>query len=311
MTPPDTLKAFQQRMAAAVMAPLTSRQTMARRRPDGVRMEEEAAAFVKPSDRMTAFERLEIYNRQYWFRVLGSLGEDFPGLRAVLGRTRFDGLIRAYLDQCPSRSFTLRNLGSRLPVWLEANPQWIAPRGGLALDTARLEWAHIEAFDEAAAPPLGADDLRAVTGTTRLALQPHLRLLHLAYPVDRLLLGLRREPTRAGDAQAKAPGHRMVRRAPPCEPAETFLAVHRHDQNVHYKRLAPEAFRILQSLQGGAPLGDALEAFEPSAMAEAERPAFLRQAFHDWASFGWFVQPGAPREAADDRLFSGGTGARR
>jgi hypothetical protein len=295
MTPPDSLKAFQRRMAAAVMAPLTSRQTMARRRPDGVRMEEEAAALVKPNDRMSAFERLEIYNRQYWFRVLGSLGEDFPGLRAVLGRTRFDGLLRAYLAQCPSRSFSLRNLGSRLPAWLEANPHWIAPLGGLALDMARLEWAHIEAFDEAEAPALGAGDLGEVFATTRFALQPHLHLLRLEYPVDRLLLKLRRD--RVGEAAGPAAsGHRTVHRVPPCEPAETFLAVHRHDQSVYYKRLDPEAFRILRALGDGVPLGDALEALATSAMAEAERPAFLHQAFHDWASFGWFVQPTSPRE---------------
>jgi len=282
----DTLKALQQRMAAAVMAPLTSRETTARRRPDGVRMEREAAAFIKPNDRMTALERLEIYNRQYWFRVLGSLAEDFPGLRAVLGRTRFDSLSRAYLVECPSRSFTLRNLGSRLPAWLAEHPQWIEPRGRLALDTARLEWAHIEAFDEAAEPALTAGDLTLLGATTRLALQPHIRLLHLAYPVHQLLTGLHRDLDRAG-----CHGPRPVRRATASE-EETFLAVHRFDQTVFYKPLAAEAYRILRALQSGAPLGEALEAFEPSAMAEAGRADFLRQAFHDWASFGWFVRRG-------------------
>jgi hypothetical protein len=280
----DTLKALQQRMAAAVMAPLTSRETMARRRPDGMRMELEAAAFIKPNERLSALERLEIYNRQYWFRVLGCLAEDFPGLRAVLGRTRFDGLIRAYLTACPSRSFTLRNLGSRLPAWLAENPQWIDPRGRLALDTARLEWAHIEAFDEAAEPALTAGDLTGLGETTRLVLQPHIRLLHLAHPVHQLLVDLRRKLDRAG-----APG--QVRRAQVGE-EETFLAVHRFDQTVYYKPLVPEAYRILLALQGGAALGVALETFEASAMPEAERPGFLRQAFHDWASFGWFIRRG-------------------
>jgi len=290
MTGPDSLKAFQRRMAAAVMAPLTSRDSMVRRRPDGVRMEDEAAAFVKPNERLSAFERLEIYNRQYWLRVMASMAEDFPGLRAVLGRTRFDGLVRAYLVECPSRSYTLRNLGSHLPAWLEANPHWIAPRGQLALDTARLEWAHIEAFDEAEGPVLGADALAALGESTRLALQPHIRLLSLAHPVDRLLIKVRRDL-----AKGARPG--AVRRAP-CPPEAVLLAVHRHQETVYYKRLEPEAFRILLAIQSGAPLGEALEAgFETSAMAGAERPAFLQRAFHDWASFGWFVQPPAPAGA--------------
>jgi hypothetical protein len=285
MTEPGALKMFQRRMAAAVMSPLTARETMARRRPDGVRMEEEAAAFDKPNDRLSAFERLEIYNRQYWLRVVASLVEDFPGLRAILGRTRFDRLIRTYLTQCPSRSFTLRNLGSGLPAWLVANPQWIDPRGRLALDMVRLEWAHIEAFDGAERPAPVAPE---VAGSCRLALQPHIRLLHLAYPVDDLLIQVRRGLEGCAATQRK----RTVHRVPVLAPEELFLAVHRHDHSVYYKRLEPEAFRILAAIRSGAPLGAALEAgFQGSAMAEAERPAFLRAAFQGWASFGWFAQP--------------------
>jgi hypothetical protein len=285
------LKAFQQRMAAAVMAPLTSRGTMVRRHPGGAAAQD-PAAWVKPNDRMSSQERLEIYNRQYWLRVLASLGEDFPGLRAVAGRTRFDRLVRAYLVQCPSRSFTLRNLGSRLPDWLAANPRWAGPRSGLAIAMARLEWAHIEAFDQADLPLAVPAD---VTETARLALQPHLRLLALDYPVDDLLIEVRRRlPGRdAAGNSAVLPRHPQVRRVGATE-QPVFLAVHRHDHSVYYKRLRPEAFRILQALGGGAPLGAALEAgFEGSAMAEAERPGFLREAFHDWAGFGWFAQGGS------------------
>jgi hypothetical protein len=46
-----------------------------------------AASYFQPNDRLTSFERLEIYNRQYWFRLLESLHEDFPGLRAVLAKS--------------------------------------------------------------------------------------------------------------------------------------------------------------------------------------------------------------------------------
>ena len=38
-----------------------------------------AAAFIKPNDRLSSFERLEIYNCQYWFRVLDCLYDDYPG----------------------------------------------------------------------------------------------------------------------------------------------------------------------------------------------------------------------------------------
>jgi hypothetical protein len=77
--------------------------------------------FIKPNDRLTSFERLEIYNRQYWFRLRDCFYEDYPGLRAVLGDKQFERLADEYLAKNPSQSFTLRNLGSRLVKFLVAN----------------------------------------------------------------------------------------------------------------------------------------------------------------------------------------------
>ena len=85
-------------------------------------MNKVADSFIKPNDRLTSFERLEIYNRVYWFRVLDCLYDDYPGLRAVLGEERFMKLITAYLAKYPSASFTLRNLGSRLEKFIREQP---------------------------------------------------------------------------------------------------------------------------------------------------------------------------------------------
>jgi hypothetical protein len=295
MTGSSDLQGFQRRVAQAVMAPLTGRWTMARRRPDGTSAEAEAAALVKPNSRLTAFERLEIYNRQYWFRVMDNLEEDFTGLLAVLGRRRFEAMARAYLDECPSRSYTLRNLGSSLVPWLRAHPRWLEPRRELALDMAALEWAHIEAFDEAALPVLGPDALAGLGEDTRLRPQPHLRVLRLGHPVDDLLIEVRAQAERAdlaGNSALAARRHRLVRRTADREPEALFLAVHRSQDTVFYKRLAPEAGRLLQAIVDGAPLGQAIDAgFRDSAMPESDRPGFLREAFHSWAALGWFAQP--------------------
>src|ERR1700726_3396757 len=172
------LLSLQRRMAHAVMTPLTPSEGMRRVSPSGRPMREVAAEFIKPNDRLTSFERLEIYNRQYWFRVLSSMVEDFPGLRAVLGDRRFEAMSKAYLVDCPSRSFTLRNLGARLEGWLRQHPKWAGPKQELAVDIARVEWADIEAFDGKSEPPLRPEDLRADAGVQlKLKLQPYVRLL--------------------------------------------------------------------------------------------------------------------------------------
>src|SRR3974390_852371 len=108
------LMQLQRTMARAVMQPLPSSERMQRRSPDGRPMKHYASRFIKPNDRLTSFERLEIYNRQYWFRILSALAEDFEGLRTIVGDKAFEKLSIAYLLDCPSRSFTLRNLGARL-----------------------------------------------------------------------------------------------------------------------------------------------------------------------------------------------------
>ena len=70
-------------MAGVLFRPLTPQWGMQKRWTDGSRMDDVAAEFIKPNDRLSSFERLEIYNRQYWFRVLDCLWDDYPGLRAT------------------------------------------------------------------------------------------------------------------------------------------------------------------------------------------------------------------------------------
>src|SRR5262252_285082 len=134
------LKQLQKVMATALFRPLTADERMQSTWVDGRSMNKVADSFIKPNDRLTSFERLEIYNRVYWFRVLDCLYDDYPGLRAVLGEERFMKLITAYLAKYPSASFTLRNLGSRLEKFIREQPKWVAPRKEIALEMARFEW---------------------------------------------------------------------------------------------------------------------------------------------------------------------------
>jgi hypothetical protein len=290
------LMQLQRTMARAVMQPLTSSERMQRRAPDGTPMKRYASRFIKPNDRLTSFERLEIYNRQYWFRVLSALSEDYPGLRAVLGERRFDAMTKAYLFANPSRSFTLRNLSARMESWLRKNPKWAGANQNLALDIARLEWADIEAFDGKAEPALRTEDLTSSAGPRmRLTLQPYVRLLSFRYPVDDLLLEVRKEDDDTDFASNTFTEHRKrkrVRTVAKLKPGQIFLAVHRVDYSVYFRRLEPEEFSILTALRDGKTLGAAVEsAFRKSSVAPEERPAKVQNWFATWAALGWFCSP--------------------
>lgn len=289
---PTQLREIQQRMAACIMQPITRDERMRRRRTNGPSSQQEADAIIRPNDRLTSFERLEIYNRQYWFRLYTSFQEDFPGLQAVVGARRFERIMRDYLTDCPSTSFTLRNLGSRLTAWLVSHPQHTAPYSELALEMAQLEWAHIESFDNPARPPLTPDQMAAVGEDTVLHLQPHLRLVEAHAAIDDALIAVREDESASDSSVNNAStgfAARRTRRMRTMLREHLFIAVHRYENSVYYRRMDQEDFRLLEAIRNGATLDRAIDAaFVGSTMPEDDRPAHLQSAFSYFAGMGWF-----------------------
>lgn len=273
---------FQRTLAQAVMQPLTARDNMRRGNRDGV-------ALVKPNSRLTAFERLEIYSRSYWSRVLDAFSEDFPGVRALLGAKRFDLLRRTYMHDCPSRSFTLRDLGRHLVEWLAAHPALVGPNHAIAISMAKLEWAEIESFDGAEHERLTPEDIASLDPNSSLRLQPHLRLVEAAYAVDSLLLEIRESAKRhAGVPRALT--QKRIERAKSAHPVS--LAIHRFELVVHYKRLDGEMFRLLSSLSTGASIADAIGfAYSDSPLTAEECQQHIQNTFTLFAALGWFCKP--------------------
>jgi hypothetical protein len=283
---------LQRLMAGTVMQPLTAEGDMRPRWRDGQAMKKVASSFIKPNDRLTSFERLEIYNRQYWYRIKDCFFEDYPGLQAILGEDRFERLALAYLRECPSESYTLRNLGGRLVKFLEANPRWTRPLQKPARDMARLEWAHIEAFDNPAKPRWEVDSLLgADPSAIRLTLQPHLTLLQLGYELDDFLIklkhgdGLRSEASNAITKRRTKNQRRLKRQL---RPKTIFVAVHRHEDSVYYKRLQPGQFRLLSSFQSGATVAEAFETLVKFSESDVSQ---IKNWFETWAALGWFCKP--------------------
>jgi Putative DNA-binding domain len=280
-------------MAEDVMRPLTPDFKMQLLTPDGRPTHELADNYIKPNQLLSSFDRLEIYNRQYWFRVIGAVAEDFPALNALLGEKRFDRLILAYLRENPSTSFTLRNLGSKLPQWLEHHPEFTPNRRELMLDVARLEWAYVEAFDGVAFAPLTASDFSDLSAESRLFLQPHLQLLDLRYPVDELVLAVHREtgPSDIISNAASERKHVKRTRLPRMRRCAVPLAVHRYENSVYYRRIDHAAYVLLSQLQNGVPLGLALEAaFRNSTLSSVDQTAKIQEYFAHASQLGWFCK---------------------
>lgn len=262
--------------------------------------------YIKPNDRLKSIERLEIYSRSYWFRIIDSMYEDFPGLRAVLGQRAFDKVVRAYLADCPSKSYTLRDLGSRLGEWLAKHPSFAAGKLPVALDMIRVEWAHVEAWDREHRKELGPEDLIELGPTLPMALQPHVRLLELNYPVDELRIKASHaddEHEVASNAPSKLKARRLKAAAARLKRAKIFVAVHRLDFSIYYRRLEPEEYRLLCSIQDSSTIGDAMSAFyKKSSMPIDDLEPRIGSWFAIWAELGWLCSPKTKSRKASRRV---------
>lgn len=286
---PGHLLAFQRVLKEALIRPLTATSRTQARWTDGRPMAEFAETFVKSNDRLTALERLQIYNRMYWFRLIDCFHDDNPGLRAALGVRRFNRLAEAYLSAHPSSSFTLRNLCRKLEGFLRRYPEWTAPYTRLALDIARFEWAQTVAFDEAALPVITAEQIAATPPwRLRLGLQPYVTLLALEYPVDDYVIAVKkRDALRSQASNASTAARRTTRERKVARPGREriFVAVHRLDTRLYYKRLERPAFKILCALRDGVSLTRAI-----AAGGRGVRSDQVQEWFATWMHLGWFCR---------------------
>ena len=286
-----TLLEFQRQMLDDVRQPLTPDFQMQPRNQCGELIADRISTYVKPNDRLTSFERLEIYNRQYWFRVIDSVTEDFPALATVLGNKKFDALVLAFLKETPSTSYTLRDLSGKLPRWLESHPEIAPARNALLLDVARLEWAYLEAFDTAALPPLIETDFSQISGDSTLFLQPHLQLLSLNYPVDELVLAVHRAepPSEVASNAVTEKKTRTRLKLPPMRRGDVHLAVHRFENSIYYRRIDRESYRLLSALQQRNTLAQAIDsAFAETKFSDEQQAEKIQACFAHAAELGWF-----------------------
>ena len=154
----------------------------------------------------------------------------------------------------------------------------------------------MEAFDRAAIPPVNGADFAGFDGETKLSLQPHLQLLDLKYPVDELVLAVHRE-TGPSDIMSNAISERRptsreaVSAGDDPSQEHVYLAVHRYDNSVYYRRIDQENFLLLSAMQKGALLGEALEnAFRESDLSAEDQAARIQAYFAHAAELGWFCR---------------------
>ncbi|HEY1956320.1 MAG TPA: DNA-binding domain-containing protein [Polyangiaceae bacterium] len=218
------------------------------------------------SERLAPIEQLDVYREQFWIRHLNCLAEDFPVLHALVGDAKFEALVAEYLAAHPPTHFQLRHLGAKLAEFLRGHDD-----DALLSDLARLEWAYVDAFDAADAPPLDPNAVAAIPedawASARLRLHPSLQLLRLVYPTHEM--------------RAKWWADKDVRPIERVERAAATVVVYRHKFLLYTEVMEPLAFEMLERFGRGETLGAAGDALG----AEVEEK--IGEWFARWAGLGW------------------------
>jgi hypothetical protein len=239
---------------------------------------------ISPSQNQNSVERLEIYARAYYARLLECLRAEFPITVKAVGEELFDQFALGYLEMYPSQSYTLDHLGARFPQYLaetrpvddDADTSWL----DFLVDLARLEWNIAEVFDgpgAEGATQLSQDQIMAIPperwADVRLVTVPCLRIIRLDFPIHDYYRALR-------NGQEAVPPDR----------AETFLAITRRNFIVRHIRLSPPEAMTLATIVAGATVGESIAGMDCRRDSDlAGLAANIQNWFRTWSAEGFFL----------------------
>lgn len=237
---------------------------------------------IQRSQALNSLERLRVYGNAYYARLIDCLGEEYPALKHALGEETFASFAFAYLQQYPSTSYTLDQLGRHFVDYLQQTRPKEEPPGSwpdFLIDLARLEQTYNEVFDGPGieqTEPLKTEELMLIPpedwSRLRLNPSPCLRLLRFDFAVHEYATSVRKqEPTTYP------------------QPKETFLVIFRWDYLVRRRPIDATQFKLLQLLSTGHPLGEALQdSLIDSPTTDATLATQLQTWFQFWTKWRFF-----------------------
>jgi hypothetical protein len=270
---PRELSEFQDWFSRAASRPLLPGN---RTRPRGVgkgrapSLRLEAEARLQNHNGMSGLERLEVYNRQYWFRLITCLQEDYLCTVHVMGLDRFNEWVIRFLDARPAVSPYLAELDRRFPSYLAKHYE--ARNKAVVLEAVSYDKAFARAFEGANAVPPVADAKHPAR--QRLVLSPHATVVGLTRDFRAYRALCAADEALTGRFPLKARRH--------------AVCLYRLNRVVYEKELSSAERRVLAALEKPRTLSQLFRFLEQDCtlreMKAIERG--LADWFRDWTELG-------------------------
>lgn len=182
---PQQLKETQDWFAGIITQAIDNHSQINPIAPSGAPISEEACKYIAPSPTLKPHQRIQIYNQQYWWRLLSTLHDNFALTTRILGYYKFNTQIgEPYLKKYPPNHWSLNHLGDMLPQWIRTDYQ--GENKQLIQEAVDSDWGFNESFFAGELPAINVhqaakDCNNPLLLKEPLYLQPHLHLFHFKH----------------------------------------------------------------------------------------------------------------------------------
>lgn len=283
----STLQATQEWFASIITRPLDKEDKILPTGREGMMLSEEAARYVNPSN-LQPHQRMQIYNQQYWWRLLNTLHESFPLVTRLFGYQAFNEEVGIpYLLKYPPNHWSLNLLGERLPKWV--NEEYRAPDQLLIQHATNLDWAFTSSFIAAEKPSIHLESLMEGNPENLLSytfyLQPHMHLFKWDYDLFEFRIKFLEHEVE----------YWLENNFPTLPKGKTYhFVLFRASNNIiHYKEIGAGEQALLEVFSRGATIEEACGFLEKQESAIYEEAVeHLQEWLQEWTHRNWLtLQP--------------------
>jgi hypothetical protein len=278
---PLPLQSTQEWFAGVITSPLVD--DYAHIGSDDYFVAEQAGKYIVPSPTLNPYQRIQIYNQQYWWRLLKSMHENFPFAVRLFGYNAFNEEIAIpYLLKYPPNHWSLLLLGEKLPKWISED--YHAPDRPLVLNAVILDLAYTDCFVAEQKKPLNLEnvgenpeDLLSQT----FYLQPHIHLFKWEYDLMAFRQIFLKEEVE----------YWLENDFPPLtkEKTQFFILYRTLGNQMAWKELSEAEFTLLEILKKGSSLEAACDFLESQEALYEQTAQNLQNWLKEWTLRQWLT----------------------
>lgn len=282
---PPSLKATQEWFAKVITGKLNKKNHLQPYTNDFLFLSKEASHYIKPNADLSSQERIQIYNQQYWWRLLKILHTHFPFTTRLLGYQTFDEEVAIpYLTKFPPNHWSLNEIGNNLPQWIKSC--YSKTNRSLIFQAAFLDWAFAFSFIAAEKPIVEASLFASLNHEELMYqifyLQPHVHLLHWDYDLLNFRETLLKQEVDYWSSHPFPPLNKTTQ--------HFFVLYRTNHYQIAWRSITSEEMQFLNLFKKGSHLAEAFEWLsEKDPTFQSSVASQLQNWLLQWVQSGWLT----------------------